>query len=224
MQWFPPICQNAKNSAPIVSRLKFSSSHVSFVSLATLLSLGTGPDPLHFRQKPSVFFTKQCTLSNLWEPARQNVTSLVLCSISISEKHFYRICSQIIFPLESRQIFKVMKYEHCTIYSVFRPFLSSRLWWFVFGTSRTKQILTDVAMLMSTWFQTFGGPWSILPFLVPSTLIHRWSDEHSTHSFKFHSFKLLTESSLATILLANLPGSPDPPAKCFVSVIVGFAI
>lgn len=127
VQWFPPICQNAKNSAPIVSRLKFSSSHVSFVSLATVLSLGTGPDPLHFRQKPSVFFTKQCTLSNLWEPARQNVTSLVLCSISISEKHFYRICSQIIFPLESRQIFKVMKYEHCTIYSVFRPFLSSRL-------------------------------------------------------------------------------------------------
>ena len=182
MQWFPPICQNAKNSAPIVSRLKFSSSHVSFVSLATVLSLGTGPDPLHFRQKPSVFFTKQCTLSNLWEPARQNVTSLVLCSISISEKHFYRICSQIIFPLESRQIFKVMKYEHCTIYSVFRPFLSSRLWWFVFGTSRTKQILTDVAMLMSTWFQTFGGPWSILPFLVSSTLIHRWSivDQMST--------------------------------------------
>ena len=85
VQWFPPICQNAKNSAPIVSRLKFSSSHVSFVSLATVLSLGTGPDPLHFRQKPSVFFTKQCTLSNLWEPARQNVTSLVLCSISVDE-------------------------------------------------------------------------------------------------------------------------------------------
>ena len=86
VQWFPPICQNAKNSGPIVSRLKFSSSHVSFVSLATVLSLGTGPDPLHFRQKPSVFFTKQCTLSNLWEPTRQNVTSLVLWTISISKK------------------------------------------------------------------------------------------------------------------------------------------
>ena len=35
---------------------------------------------------------------------------------------------------------------------------------------------------------------------------------------------LLTEFSLATILLANLPGSPDPPAKCFVSVIVGFGM
>ena len=103
MQW----CQkpNAKNSAPIVSRLKFSSSHVSFVSLATVLSLGTGPDPLHFRQKPSVFFTKQCTLSNLWEPARQNVTSLVLCSISVDEN------ISLAFAVKLSFHWKVVKYS-----------------------------------------------------------------------------------------------------------------
>ena len=112
MHWFPPICQNAKNSAPIVSRLKFSSSHVSFVSLATVLSLGTGPDPLHFRQKPSVFFTKQCTLSNLWEPARQNVTSLVLFSISVSKN------ISIAFAVKSSFHWKVVKHSKTSFMNI----------------------------------------------------------------------------------------------------------
>ena len=134
IQWItgPTLISFVKMPKTQVRSFPDSSSHRTTSHLSHL------PQFLVSEPALTLFISDRSRLSFSQSSARLHVVQLVgtdeaKCYIPCSlqhfsrRKHFSRICSQIFSPLESHQTFKVIDYEHCAIYSVFRPFLSSRL-------------------------------------------------------------------------------------------------